>query len=55
MDMIAQILLIILCVVVAFFAVTFLIYIFNLDMKMASKLLPWLDKHYDRVKRDKRL
>ncbi len=50
-----KILLIILGIILAFFVVTFVVYLFNLDMKLASLLLPWLDKHYDRVKRDKKL
>ena len=45
----------ILAVPVIFFAVTFPIYFFNLDMKMTSKLEPFLLKHYDNHPRDAHL
>ncbi len=50
-----DILLIILAVIVAFFVVTFLIYWFNLDMKLVRKVYDALQKHYDNMKRDKKL
>lgn len=50
-----EILLTLLCIVVGFFVLTFLIYMFNLDMKLSAKLLPWFTKHYDKIKRDRRL
>ena len=31
----------------AFFVVTFTIYMFNLDMKATALLAPWLEKWYD--------
>ena len=34
-----------------FFAVTFVIYFFNLDMKATSMLEPFLEKWYDRLER----
>ncbi|MDY2791099.1 MAG: hypothetical protein SOT70_10045 [Lachnospiraceae bacterium] len=34
-------------VLLAFFVLTFLIYFFNLDMKMAASLGPLLEKIYD--------
>ena len=34
-----------------FFAVTFTIYFFNLDMKATSKIEPFLLRHYDRMPR----
>ena len=37
------------------FAVTFVIYFFNLDMKLTSKIEPLLQKHYDRIERDQHL
>lgn len=40
---------------VATFAVTFLIYFFNLDMKMLSKIEPFLLKHYDTMPRNQSL
>ena len=50
-----DILLIILAVIVAFFVVTFLIYWFNLDMKLIRKVYDALQKHYDNMKRDRKL
>lgn len=50
-----NVLFIILGVIVAFFAVTFLIYWFNLDMKLVRKVYDALQKHYDNMKRDKKL
>lgn len=37
------------------FAATFTIYWFNLDMKLVNKLYFLLQKHYDNMKRDKKL
>ena len=37
------------------FTGTFLIYLFNLDMKLTAAIQPWLLKHYDRIERDKHL
>ena len=34
------------------FAVTFLVYFFNLDMKLTSKIEPFLLKHYDKMERN---
>ena len=50
-----NILLIILAVIVAFFVVTFIIYWFNLDMKLVRKVYDALQKHYDNMKRDRKL
>ena len=52
MKMLVKIPLIILCAVLAFFAVTFTIYFFNLDMKATSLLAPFLEKWYDRLPRN---
>lgn len=41
--------------VLSFIAVTFVIYFFNLDMKLTSKMEPILFHFYDRVKRDQHL
>ncbi len=40
---------------VIFFAVTFTVYIFNLDMKLTAAIEPILLKHYDRIERDTHL
>ncbi len=50
-----DILLIILAVIVGLFLLTFAIYWFNLDMKLVRKVYDWLQKHYDNMKRDKKL
>jgi len=36
----------------SFFAVTFVVYFFNLDMKLTSKIEPFLIKHYDTMPRN---
>lgn len=41
--------------VLTFVAVTFLIYFFNLDMKLTSAMEPMLLKWYDHIKRDQHL
>ena len=45
----------IIAVVLALFGVTFTIYWFNLDMKLVNKIYFLLQKHYDNMKRDKKL
>ncbi len=50
-----DIVLIILAVIVALFVLTFAIYWFNLDMKLVRKVYDLLGKHYDNMKRDKKL
>lgn len=49
----------IVCIVIAvvsvFFVLTFLIYFFNLDMKLMAALEPHLNKIYDKRKRERRL
>ncbi len=42
-------------VVVALFVLTFLVYFFNLDMKLTAMLAPLFEKHYDKIDRDKHL
>ena len=39
----------------SFFAVTFTVYFFNLDMKLTSKIEPLLIKHYDTMPRNTHL
>lgn len=46
---------IILGIIAAFFLITFGIYWFNLDMKLVRKIYDALWKHYDKMKRDKKL
>lgn len=50
-----HILLIVAIVIVCLFLLTFVVYFFNLDMKMTAALQPLFEKHYDKVKRDKHL
>lgn len=47
---ILKIVLIVACVFVALFLLSLVIYFFNLDMKAASKMLPLMEKIYDRGK-----
>ena len=42
-------------VAVIFFVVTFIVYFFNLDMKLTAALDPLFLKHYDKIKLDKHL
>ena len=41
--------------VAGFFVVTFTVYIFNLDMKLLSKIEPLFIKHYDTMPRNQSL
>ncbi len=50
-----EIFLIILAVIVCLFILTFIIYWFNLDMKLIRFVYDKLQKHYDNMKRDKKL
>ncbi len=50
-----HVLLIIAIIVVCFFVLTFIVYFFNLDMKLLAALEPLFLKHYDKIKRDKHL
>jgi hypothetical protein len=48
-------LLIIAIVLVALFVLTFIIYFFNLDMKLVRVIYDALGKHYDKQEKDRRL
>lgn len=50
-----KILMILLGIVIGFFVITFAIYWFNLDSKLVKVLFPVMTKHYDGLKRDRRL
>lgn len=39
----------------ALFVLSFLVYFFNLDMKLTSALAPLFEKHYNKIDRDKHL
>lgn len=55
MSTLLHVLLIIAIVLVCLFVLSFVIYFFNLDMKLLSALEPLFIKHYDKIKRDKHL
>lgn len=50
-----EVIFIIIGVLLALFVLTFIIYFFNLDMKLIRKVYDLLGKHYDTMKRDKKL
>jgi len=50
-----HILLIILAVIAVLFIVTFVIYWFNLDMKLVRKIYDKLQPHYDNLEKDRKL
>ena len=41
--------------ILGFFAVTFTVYIFNLDMKLTAAIEPLMLRHYDRIERNTHL
>ena len=55
MAIILKVLLIIAIVFAALFVLSLIVYFFNLDMKLSSLMPPILTKHYDRIKRKKRV
>lgn len=50
-----KVLLIIAIVFVALFVLSLIVYFFNLDMKLTSALEPLLAKHYDKIKRNRKI
>lgn len=48
-------LLVTLCIIVAFFPITFCIYFFNLDMKLVRFIYDKLQVHYDNLEKDRKL
>lgn len=48
-------LLILIAVLLGFFVLTFLVYFFNLDMKLMAAVHPFLLKLYERRKRNRKL
>ena len=53
--MILKILGIVIIVIAVLFVLSFLVYFFNLDMKLTAALEPIFLKHYDKIKRDRHL
>ena len=41
--------------ILCLFGLLFTIYFWNMDMKLLSKVQPLLHKHYDKIKRNKKL
>lgn len=52
---ILKIALIVFLVIVALFLLSLIIYFRNLDMKLAAKMIPLMNKFYDKRKRNKRI
>ncbi len=50
-----KILLKLLLAALVFFAVTFGVYMLNLDMKLTAAIEPFLLKHYDKIERNRHL
>lgn len=50
-----KVILIIAIVLVCLFVLSLIVYFFNLDMKLTSALQPLLGKHYDKIKRERKL
>ena len=48
-------LIVILCIIAAFFLITFCIYFFNLDMKLIRFVYDKLQIHYDNIEKDRKL
>lgn len=46
---------IVLIVLAALLALLFVVYLFNLDMKLVQGIYGALHKHYDKMKRDRKL
>lgn len=42
-------------VLLALFVISFVIYFWNLDMKLVAKITPFLSRRYDKIKREKML
>ncbi len=55
MALLLHILLIVLLVAAALFVLSFIVYFFNLDMKLTALIEPLLQKHYDKIMRDTHL
>lgn len=55
MGIFLHVLLIIAIIFVCLFVLSFIVYFFNLDMKLTAALEPLFLKHYDKIDRDKHL
>ncbi|WP_173664528.1 hypothetical protein [Roseburia sp. 831b] len=50
-----KVLLIVAIVIAVLFVLSLIVYFFNLDMKLTSAIQPLLEKHYDKIKRERKL
>ncbi len=55
MGILLKVLLIIAIVLVCLFVLSLVVYFFNLDMKLTAALEPLLEKHYDKIKRERKI
>lgn len=55
MPVMLKVLLIVAIVMVVLFVLSLIVYFFNLDMKLTSAIQPLLEKHYDKIKRERKL
>lgn len=55
MPIILKVILILAIVLVCLFVLSFIVYFFNLDMKLMAAVEPLLEKHYDKRKRERKL
>ncbi len=55
MPVILKVLLIVAIVMAVLFVLSLIVYFFNLDMKLTSAIQPLLEKHYDKIKRERKL
>ena len=42
-------------IMVSLWVLSMIVYFFNLDMKLTAALQPLLSKHYDKIKRDRKI
>lgn len=50
-----KILLIVAIIFISLWILSMIVYFFNLDMKLTSAIQPLLAKHYDKIKRDRKI
>lgn len=55
MPVMLKVLLIVAIVMAVLFVLSLMVYFFNLDMKLTSAIQPLLEKHYDKIKRERKL
>ncbi len=55
MSTLLHVIMVILIVIAVLFVLSFIVYFFNLDMKLTSKLEPIIQMHYDKIDRERKL